>query len=106
MARRAKFWGYLRLGLLALVLLAAGFTLYLDFRVRSEFEGRRFALPARIFARPLELHAGLRIALADVIDELQRTGYREQARDGEPGGFARGADEIEISQRQIGRAHV
>ena len=99
MARRAKFWGHLRLGLLALVLLAAGFTLYLDFRVRSEFEGRRFALPARIFARPLELHAGLRIALADVIDELQRTGYREQARDGEPGGFARGADEIEIAQR-------
>ena len=99
MARRAKFWRYLRLGLLALVLLAAGFTLYLDFRVRSEFEGRRFALPARIFARPLELHAGLRIAPADVIDELQRTGYREQARDGEPGGFARGADEIEIAQR-------
>jgi penicillin-binding protein 1B len=99
MARRAKFWRYLRLGLLALALLAAGFTLYLDFRVRSEFEGRRFALPARIFARPLELHAGLRIAPADVIDELQRTGYREQARDGEPGGFARGADEIEIAQR-------
>ena len=99
MARRAKFWRYFRLGLLALALLAAGFTLYLDFRVRSEFEGRRFALPARIFARPLELHAGLRIAPADVIDELQRTGYREQARDGEPGGFARSADEIEIAQR-------
>jgi len=99
MSRRAKLWRTLRLGLLALVLLAAGFTLYLDFRVRSEFEGRRFALPARIFARPLELHAGLRIAPADVIDELQRTGYREQARDGEPGGFTRGADEIEIAQR-------
>ena len=99
MARRVKFWRYLRLGLLALTLLAAGFTLYLDFRVRSEFEGRRFALPARIFARPLELHAGLRIAPAEVIDELQRTGYREQARDGEPGGFARGVDEIEIAQR-------
>ena len=41
---------------------ASAFTLYLDQRVRTEFEGRRFALPARIYARPLELHAGLRIA--------------------------------------------
>ena len=56
MARRAGFRKVLRLVLLATVLAAAGFTLYLDFRVRHEFEGRRFALPARIFARPLELH--------------------------------------------------
>ena len=62
------------------VLAAAGFTLYLDFRVRSEFEGRRFALPARIYARPLELHAGLRIAPADVADELREAGYRDGAR--------------------------
>src|SRR5216683_2369338 len=49
---RAKFWRTLRFALLTVALLAAGFTLYLDFRVRSEFEGRRFALPARIYARP------------------------------------------------------
>ena len=48
-----KFWKYLRFALLATVLAVAGFTLYLDIRVRSEFEGRRFALPARIYARPL-----------------------------------------------------
>jgi len=44
-------------GIAFLVLLAGAgaFTLYLDHRVRTEFEGRRFALPARIYARPLEL---------------------------------------------------
>src|SRR6266540_4077907 len=42
---RAKFWRYARYTVLTIALLAAGFTLYLDFRVRSEFEGRRFALP-------------------------------------------------------------
>ena len=72
MARRTKLRRFLRFALLATLLAAAGFTLYLDFRVRHEFEGRRFALPARIFARPLELHAGLRIPLADVVDELTR----------------------------------
>ena len=57
MARRIRFRRLLWFGLLLATLLAAGYTLYLDVRVREEFEGRRFALPARIYARPLELHA-------------------------------------------------
>ena len=88
MARRGKIWRIVRYAALALVLLAAGFTLYLDIRVRSEFEGRRFALPARIYARPLELHAGLRITQADVVDELRQMGYREAPPEGESGWFA------------------
>src|SRR4030095_11667713 len=89
----------LRFVLLATVLAAAGFTLYLDFRVRHEFEGRRFALPARIFARPLELHVGLRIPLADVVDELRNLGYREVPRPGESGWFLREEARLEIALR-------
>src|SRR6266700_1479399 len=96
---RAKFWRTLRFALLTAALLAAGFTLYLDFRVRSEFEGRRFALPARIYARPLELHAGLRIAQIDVTRELQEAGYREGAREGESGWFLRDNDWLEVAVR-------
>ena len=100
MARRRKLWRFIRFALLATLLAAAGFTLYLDFRVRSEFEGRRFALPARIFARPLELHAGLRIAQADVADELREAGYREGARaDAESGWFARNGSDLEVALR-------
>src|SRR6266699_158760 len=96
---RAKFWRTLRFALLTAALLAAGFTLYLDFRVRSEFEGRRFALPARIYARPLELHAGRRIAQIDVTRELQEAGYREGAREGESGWFLRDNDWLEVAVR-------
>jgi penicillin-binding protein 1B len=96
---RSKFWRYFRYAFLALALLAASFTLYLDFRVRSEFEGRRFALPARIYARPLELHAGLRIAQGDVIDELRENGYREGIREGETGWFVRDGSWLEIAVR-------
>ena len=90
--------------MLAVLLAAAGFTLYLDFRVRSEFEGRRFALPARIFARPLELHAGLRISPADVVDELRESGYREGAREAvagveQHGWFVHNSDNLEIALR-------
>src|SRR6266568_1917074 len=96
---RAKFWRYTRYTVLTVALLAACFTLYLDFRVRSEFEGRRFALPARIYARPLELHAGLRIAQIDVVRELQEAGYSQGPREGDPGWFANDNDWLEVAVR-------
>jgi penicillin-binding protein 1B len=99
MLRRVKLWRFVRFALLATVLAAAGFTLYLDFRVRSEFEGRRFALPARIYARPLELHAGLRIAQVDVEDELRQLGYREAPPEGESGWFSRTQNHLEVALR-------
>src|SRR5712672_2665559 len=96
---RAKFWRYIRYTVLSVALLASGFTFYLDFRVRSEFEGRRFALPARIYARPIELHAGLRIAQIDVVRELQEAGYTQGPREGESGWFANDNDWLEIAVR-------
>ncbi|HEU5177542.1 MAG TPA: penicillin-binding protein 1B [Burkholderiales bacterium] len=99
MARRTKLRKFLRFALLATLLAAAGVTLYLDFRVRHEFEGRRFALPARIFARPLELHVGLRIPLPDVVDELKQLGYRDVARPGESGWYLRDEGRLEIALR-------
>ena len=80
-------------------MLAAGFTLYLDIRVRNEFEGRRFALPARIYARPLEVHRGLRISQADLEDELRSLGYREAPPEGETGWFRKSEGSLEIALR-------
>src|SRR3954467_13416309 len=104
MPRRPKLWRALRFAFLSLALLAAGYTLYLDFRVRDEFEGRRFSLPARIYARPLELHAGLKLQQAAVEQELRDLGYRDAPREGESGWFERrrgvnGSDELEIAVR-------
>src|SRR5437588_3431685 len=104
MLRRAQILRYLRLRYLgwaglALAFAAAVCTLYLDSRVRSEFEGRRFALPARIYARPLELHVGLRIPQPDVEQELRDLGYAEAVREGEFGWFARSGNELEIALR-------
>ena len=82
MARRSRilrYFTYLVLGTTAVFL---AFVLHLDLRVQAEFEGRRFALPARIYARPLELHTGLRIAPGDIEDELRELGYRQNERVG------------------------
>src|SRR6266404_2283031 len=103
MLRRTQLLRYLRLryfgwAALALAFAASVFTLYLDSRVRGEFEGRRFALPARIYARPLELHVGLRVAQPDVEQELRDLGYPEVAREGESGWFARSGKELPLAR--------
>ena len=99
MSRLRKFWRYAGAAFIVLTVLAGGFVLHLDFRVRNQFEGRRFALPARIYARPLELHAGQRITQDDVARELRGLGYRDGVRDEEAGWFARNADGFEIAVR-------
>src|SRR5436190_14621586 len=99
MWRRNKFFRILGIAFLALLLVAAGITLHLDQRVKNEFEGRRFALPARIYARPLELHAGVRITQADVVDELRELGYGDAPREGESGWFRVDGNAVEIAAR-------
>ena len=89
-------------GLLLAMLAGAAYTLFLDFRVRNEFEGRRFALPARIYARPLELHAGLRVSQAAVERELRELAYKNNASAnarGESGWYTRTGDGFEIAMR-------
>ncbi|MEJ2327757.1 MAG: hypothetical protein P8Y25_13500, partial [Chromatiaceae bacterium] len=39
--------------------LAGGlYAVYLDGKIGAKFEGKRWQLPARVYARPLELYAG------------------------------------------------
>jgi len=97
--RQYLTWKRLRLVGLALLLLLAGFTLYLDIRVRDAFEGRRFALPARLYARPLELFPGLKLTPEALTQELARLGYKEPLAGDEPGQFARLGNSFELMVR-------
>lgn len=59
----------LKLGLVGLVLLA-GFAIYLDAVVQEKFSGRRWTIPAKVYARPLELFNGLKLSREDFLREL------------------------------------
>lgn len=48
----------------------------MDRHIRAEFEGKRWALPAKVFARPLELYAGAPLSINDLKIELQALGYQ------------------------------
>ncbi len=52
------------------------YLLYLDHTVRVKFEGKRWAVPARVFGHPLELYPGASVSPQQLVAELRRLGYR------------------------------
>ena len=77
-AARRQGWARPLLSLLVLLMLAVGgYSLYLGKTVRVKFEGQRWAEPARVFARPLELYVGAPVTAEKLQAELEFLGYRK-----------------------------
>ena len=87
------------IGMLAGLLLAISYVVYLDFTVRARFEGKRFALPARVYARPMELYLGQKLRAADLLAELTLLGYRQMNQSEEPGSYHWSGQVVELVTR-------
>lgn len=72
---------------------------YLDIIVRDQFEGKRWALPARVYARPLELYAGRALAPAQLEQELERLSYHAVREPTQTGEYARRGTSYLINSR-------
>lgn len=70
-------WCWLSGTLVLGVLLSGGYLLYLSQQVRLAFEGKRWTVPARVYARPLELYEGAPVSVAQLRYELTVLGYRK-----------------------------
>lgn len=84
---------------LVILLAVAGYALVLDVRVRDAFEGSRFALPARLYARPLEMFPGGKLSAGALVTELQKLEYRDTDKPENPGQFHRRGDTVELVAR-------
>ena len=58
------------------LLVLAGYVAWLDMQVTSQFAGKRWSLPARVYARPLELYAGQTLTAEQFAAELNALNYR------------------------------
>jgi penicillin-binding protein 1B len=65
--------------LIILVCLFCVWLVWLDYRVQTEFSGKRWSLPARVYAKPLEIYTGKELSLADFEEELEGVAYRPQS---------------------------
>lgn len=87
------------LGVLVLALLA--WVLQLDRKITAQFEGRRWTLPAQVFAQPLELYAGQSVSADALEQELQRLGYQRVDRVEQPGSYVRRGNRIDLVNRRF-----
>lgn len=97
MGRRVRRF-VLRAGLLFFVV-GLAYTVYLDFQLRGHFEGRRWSLPARVFARPLEVFDAKPLGPAQLERELGLLHYRRVAQPREPGQYRRDGDTLVMHTR-------
>ena len=97
--RRAghNFW-YVHSAIIALCA-GAGYILWLDYRVQSEFAGKRWFLPARVYASPTEIYVGQELTADQTENLLTRSGYRKAADVRQPGTYRRTASTVEFRQR-------
>ena len=90
-------------GLVIGVLLLAflGWSFYLDRIVTEQFEGRRWTLPARVYAEPLELYAGQSLGADSLEQELRRLGYTRVDAPQAPGTYGRRGGRVDFVSRRF-----
>ena len=88
----------IKLSLVGLVVLAV-FAVYLDAVVQEKFSGKRWTVPAKVYARPLELFVGQKLAKDDFLKELDALGYRRESAVAGPGGVSVAGNNIELHSR-------
>jgi penicillin-binding protein 1B len=84
-----------------LVIALLGWIIYLDRIITAQFEGRRWTLPAQVYAEPLELYAGQSFGADTLEQELKRLGYRRTDKAEQPGSYSRRANRIELVNRRF-----
>lgn len=72
---------------------------YLDVRITATFTDKMWEIPAKVYARPLELFPGATLAADDLAWELEVLGYRKVADPRRPGEVARTGNRFELYTR-------
>ena len=91
--KRLWSWSW-RLGIIGLIVLSS-WLVYLDAQLRSQFDGNKWTLPAKVYARPLSLYPGLLISPQQLKAELQWNDYKAVTHVTSPGTYGReGSDWI------------
>jgi penicillin-binding protein 1B len=96
-----KYGKSVRLVVLLLLLGLSGYILYLDITIREAFEGRKFALPARVYGRALEVYPGLKLTSGQFVEELQALSYHERPEPNEAATYKYTLNGLEFTTRDF-----
>jgi len=90
-----------RLAALLLLLGLSVYILYLDISIREAFDGRKFALPARVYGRALEVYPGLKLTREQLVGEFKSIGYHESPQPDEEATYKLTLDGVEFTTRDF-----
>ncbi len=79
----------------------AAVLVYLDSIITTTFEGKKWAIPAKVYARPVELYEGLTLKPDVLQAQLRRQGYQPVEKISRPGTFSRSGNTLEIYTRSF-----
>ncbi|MCU7857975.1 MAG: penicillin-binding protein 1B, partial [Candidatus Thiodiazotropha sp. (ex Lucinoma borealis)] len=85
---RSSWKRWLLLGLVTLMLSAILYTIYLDHIVQARFEGQRWAVPAKVYGRTLDLYPGASVTSKHLTQTLDGLGYRQVKHPDQPGYYS------------------
>ena len=77
------------------------YAVHLNMVIRRKFDGKRWSIPAVVYARPLELFSGLALTADQMEMELLLAGYRSESEVKDPGGYERRGDTIRLVSRDF-----
>ncbi len=73
--------------------------IWLDSQIRTEFEGRKWDLPSRVYARPLSLYSGMPLSRQSLLIELRAAGYRSSTGAATAGTYTTDGNRFDIHRR-------
>lgn len=77
----------------------SAYLIRLDNLIRDKFEGNRWDIPAKVFARPLEVYANAPVAQDDFEQELKLLGYKGSDSYAKPGSYVAQANSFYVHTR-------
>ena len=84
-----------------LLFIFTSYVLYLDFEVRTQFDGKKWSVPARVYARPLEIYIGKPLSHEQFIFELKNSGYRFTTDDIKVGEYQKSGNSYRVVIREF-----
>ena len=79
----------------------AAYVYYLNDIIDDRFDGDTWAIPSRVYARPLELYSGLKLDLESLIYELGLSTYRQVSAIPKAGQYRFVGNSIELHSREF-----
>ena len=74
---------------------------YLDYTVREQFEGKRWAIPARVYASPVEIYTGSKLNAQQLLTLLKKLHYRSDSKLSSQATYSKNAQTISLKTRQF-----